>query len=311
MPGRKKVLDEQIADPAIEKPKPPRKRPAKAATSEAAAAPKKRATRKKAAVPVTVAEERPAPPGDSVFLGMQPEVSVIIPAYNEAERIAPVLVAAHAYFLTRSEPFEVLVVDDGSTDRTAEIVERMMRDFPQLRLVRQEPNAGKGSAVARGMQEARGAIRLFADADGATPFEEFGKLAAALQEGADIAFASRALPGSVMRPPQPLPRRLLGRLGNLFIQATNLPGIHDTQCGFKAFTAHAAEAVFPHLRTRRWGFDIEALVLARRLGLKIKEIPVVWHDRPGSTVGARAYLQTLGENLRIRYNSIIGAYPKR
>lgn len=279
--------------------------------AKAAAAPKKRIARKKVAVPVVVSEAPTVPDEKSVFLSATPHVSVIIPAYNEAERIAPVLVAAHAYFLTRAEPFEVIVVDDGSTDRTAEIVERMGADFPQLRLVRQEPNAGKGSAVVRGMQEARGAIRLFADADGATPFEEYAKLAEAIQDGADVAFASRALPESVMQPPQPLPRRVLGRLGNLVIQATNLPGIHDTQCGFKAFTAKAAEAVFPHLKTHRWGFDIEALVIARRLGLKLKEIPVIWHDRAGSTLGSRAYLQTLGEDLRIRYNSIMGAYPKR
>lgn len=262
--------------------------------------------------PVIVTEEvQQASRPDAVYLDGTPRVSVIIPAYNEAERIAPTLVEAHAYFGSRNEPFEVLVVDDGSSDRTPEIVERMSEDFHQLRLVRMDRNSGKGAAVARGMLEAKGAIRLFADADGATPFSEFSKLEEAISAGADIAFASRALADSVLDPPQGISRRMLGKMGNLVIQATNLPGIHDSQCGFKAFTAPAAEAVFPLLTQTRWAFDIEALVIAKRLGLKLKEVAVAWRDQEGSTVTGAAHLQTLWQDLRIRYNAITGAYPKR
>lgn len=276
---------------------------------------KKRVARKKPAPKLVIADadvaEEPSVRATAVRLDEKPQVSVVIPAYNEAERIAPTLVEAHAYFASRSQPFEVLVVDDGSADRTPEIVERMSLDFPQLRLVRMDRNGGKGAAVARGMLEARGGVRLFADADGATPFAEYAKLEEAIREGADIAIASRAMKGSVLEPPQPLHRRMMGKVGNVVIQATNLPGIKDSQCGFKAFTAEAAESVFPRLTQHRWGFDIEALVIAKRLKLKIAEIPVFWRDQAGSKVGSGAHLQTLWEDLRIRYNAITGAYPKR
>lgn len=325
MPAKKKVADGMAEEqptltPFAEEPKKKRAyvRKPKAADAEGAdaPAPKKRAPRKAAqerafaAEPIAAAQARP----DAVYLDGTPAVSVVIPAYNEAERIAPTLVEAHAYFGSLGVPFEVLVVDDGSSDRTPEIVERMGNDFRQLRLVRMEKNGGKGAAVACGMLEAKGAVRLFADADGSTPFAEYEKLAAALAAGADVAFGSRALKESVVEPKQPLIRRVLGKGSNLVVQATNLPGVRDSQCGFKAFTADAAEAVFPHLTQYRWGFDIEALVLARRLRLRIAEVAIRWQDRAGSNLGLfrpGAYLQTFGEDLRIRYNALTGAYPKR
>lgn len=237
-------------------------------------------------------------------------ISVVIPAYNEAERIAPTLVEAHAYFSKFGEPFEIIVSDDGSTDRTPEIVERMSGDIRQLKLVRAGANEGKGAAVARGMLSAAGQVRLFADADGSTPFDQFEKLADAIASGAQVAIGSRAMPDSILDPAQPLPRVLLGKLSNLVIQATNLPGIRDTQCGFKLYTASAAEKIFPHLTAKRWGFDVEALVIARGLGLRVSEIGVVWRDREGTTLRPGAYLQTFWEDLRIRYNALRGAYPK-
>jgi glycosyltransferase involved in cell wall biosynthesis len=248
------------------------------------------------------------------MVGKPLQISVVIPAYNEAERIAPTLVEAHAFFSGRNDAYEIVVVDDGSTDRTAEIVERMALDMPQLRLVRMDKNSGKGAAVARGMVASKGVVRLFADADGSTPFDEFPKLEAAIAAGASVAFGSRALPDSVLHPPQPKLRTVLGRGSNLIIQMTNLPGVKDSQCGFKAFTAEAAEAIFPHLKMHRWGFDIEILVMARRLGLKSTEVAVYWRDRAGSKLGLlkpKAYLQTLWEDLRIRYNALTGAYPKK
>lgn len=307
MPAKKKVLETPLIE-EVEK-------PVKKVATKKVATRKPRAKKEAAPLigdPVIVVEKQePERRPDAVYLNGTPQISIVIPAYNEAERIAPTLVEAHAYFASRNVPFEVLVVDDGSGDRTAEIVERMSADFHQLRLIRMDKNSGKGAAVAKGMLEAKGALRLFADADGATPFVEFAKLEEAIKDGADVAFASRALPDSVLNPPQPRMRRTLGKMGNLVIQATNLPGVKDSQCGFKVFTAEAAEAVFPKLTQHRWAFDIEALVIAKRLGLKLKEIAVSWRDQEGSKVQGAAHLRTLWEDLRIRYNALTGAYPKR
>lgn len=274
-------------------------------------APKKRAPAKKRAP--KAAPAAPAPeivPAIAELVG-EPVISIVIPAYNEAERIVPTLVEAHGYFSRFGEPYEIIVADDGSTDRTADIVERLAIDMPQLRLLRAERNQGKGAAVTRGMLAARGAVRLFADADGATPFSEFEKLADGIAAGADIAIASRAMPESVLEPAQPAIRRFLGLGSRMVIQATNLPGIRDSQCGFKLFTAPAVELTFPHVTTARWGTDIEILVLAGRQGLKVAEVGVLWRDREGTTLRHGAYLQSLVEALRIRYNALTGAYPKR
>ena len=214
---------------------------------------------------------------------MTPRWSVVIPAFNEALRLPPFLDTVVAYFEGRDEPYEVIVVDDGSTDGTAELVEA--RRMPNVSVLRRRPNAGKGAAVRAGMLAAKGAYRLFADADGATPIEELKRLEPLLVAGADVAIGSRVLvdPGvSVTTRPH---RVAAGRLFNWLVARMGLRGIADSQCGFKAFTAPAATRLFEALSTHGFGFDVELLLLARAGGCRLVEVPVNWADQAGSKVG--------------------------
>jgi dolichyl-phosphate beta-glucosyltransferase len=214
---------------------------------------------------------------------LTPRWSVVIPAFNEAHRLLPFLERAVAYFEGRDEPYEVIVVDDGSTDGTAEIVQA--RRHPTVSVLRLWPNAGKGAAVRAGMLAARGAYRLFADADGATPIEELKRLEPILVSGADVVIGSRVLvdPGvSVVTRPH---RVAAGRIFNWLVARIGLAGVADSQCGFKAFTAGAATRLFEALSTRGFSFDVELLLLARAMGCHVAEVPVNWADQAGSKVG--------------------------
>ncbi len=213
------------------------------------------------------------------------QLSVVIPAYNEAARLPRYLEEVVSYLTSRGEPWEVVVVDDGSTDATPDVVRAMTARAPAVRLLRQEPNAGKGAAVRAGMVSARGAWRLFADADGATPIAEWKRLEAALAAGADLAIGSRAMAaaGVVVRARRH--RVVAGRLFNRVVESLGLPGIEDSQCGFKAFTAAAAADLFPRLHTTGFGFDVELLLRARARGWRMVEVPVNWEDQPESKVG--------------------------
>ena len=211
--------------------------------------------------------------------------SVVIPALNEARRLPPYLDDVVAFFEGRGEPYEVIVVDDGSTDGTPDLVEARARQAPALRLLRLPRNAGKGAAVRAGMLAARGDFRLFADADGATPIGELKRLEPALAAGADVAIGSRVLadPGvSVSAEPH---RVAAGRVFNWLVARLGLRGVADSQCGFKAFGARAAEDLFGRLRTAGFGFDVELLLRARAAGYRIAEVPVNWVDQAGSKVG--------------------------
>jgi dolichyl-phosphate beta-glucosyltransferase len=211
-----------------------------------------------------------------------PRWSVVIPAFNEAQRLPPFLEKVVAYFEGRDEPYEVIVADDGSTDGTPEIVEA--RQLGAVRVLRLQPNAGKGAAVRAGMLAARGAYRLFADADGATPIEELKRLEPMLVAGADVVIGSRVLvdPGvSVTTRPH---RVAAGRVFNWLVARVGLHDIADSQCGFKAFTAPAASRLFGALSTRGFGFDVELLLRAKAAGCRIVEVPVNWADQAGSKV---------------------------
>jgi dolichyl-phosphate beta-glucosyltransferase len=222
--------------------------------------------------------------GSDVRLVTAPEWSVVIPAFNEARRLPRYLAEIAAYFDGRDEPYEVLVADDGSTDGTAEAVAAIVRAHPALRVLRHEWNEGKGAAVRRGMLAARGQYRLFADADGATPIVELKRLEAALMAGAQIAIGSRArLDPSVSVVARPH-RVLAGRVFSRIVRRLGLPGVIDSQCGFKAFTAPAATDLFARLRTSGFGFDVELLLLAQAAGYRVTEVPVNWTDQPGSKV---------------------------
>lgn len=232
----------------------------------------------------------------------KPFLSVVIPAYNEEHRLPTTLIAIDKYLSSQDYSYEVLVVNDASTDRTAEVAQRFSETMKNVRLVSYDQNKGKGGAVKTGMLEARGTYRLFTDADNSTSIDHFEKMLPHFKAGYDVVICSRDLKESVLSPPQPWYKRVLGRMGNLIVQPLLLPGLKDTQCGFKAFTEEAARDAFNRLTILRWGFDIEALALAKHMGYRIKEIPVVWVNDPHSKVQASSYAKTLLEVFKIRFN---------
>jgi dolichyl-phosphate beta-glucosyltransferase len=211
--------------------------------------------------------------------------SVVIPAYNEARRLPACLADVVAYFDGRDEPYEVLVVDDGSTDETAARVLEAQGAHPSVTLHRLAVNRGKGFAVRAGMRAARGLLRLMADADGATPIGEVKRLEAAVLAGADVAIGSRALRDPSVSRQVRTHRKLSGEIFNFLVRRLGVPDVRDTQCGFKLFRGDAAEALFGELRTEGFGFDVEMLLLARRRGYRVAEVAINWADQPGSKVG--------------------------
>lgn len=214
-----------------------------------------------------------------------PGISIVIPAYNEQARLPATLEAILHYLASRQAGFEILVVDDGSTDRTAATVAELASGQPQIRLLRNPGNRGKGYSVRHGMLEAQGDWVLFTDADLSAPIEELDKLLEACRrEGAAVAIGSRALERSLIGIHQPWWREWAGRVFNLLVRLlTGLP-FHDTQCGFKLFRHDAAQAVFSLQRIERFGFDVEVLFLARKLGFKTVEVPVRWNHAEGTRV---------------------------
>lgn len=226
------------------------------------------------------------------------DLSFIIPAYNEGARIEASLVKTREYFAAQSYECEVLVVDDGSRDDTAEIVSRHAGEG--IRLIRQPRNMGKGAAVRRGMLEGKGTYRIFSDADFSTPITETSRMLEQLREF-DVVIGSRGVDSSFIKKHQPWYRETMGKMFNLLVQALAVPGIKDTQCGFKGFRAVAATGIFSLAKIDGFSFDVEALFLARRLGYSIKEMPVEWHNDERSTLNPVSdSLKMIGELLKIR-----------
>jgi dolichyl-phosphate beta-glucosyltransferase len=244
-----------------------------------------------------------------------PELSIIIPAYNEEKRLARTLSRIRDYF--RSGPMgpgqvEILVVDDGSTDRTAQITQEWAREMPSLRLVSNGENRGKGFSVRHGMLEARGRIALFTDADLSSPIEESQKLLAAIDAGNDGAIGSRAIDRSLISVHQSRLRELAGMTFNGFVRLFTGLAFHDTQCGFKAFLRERSRVVFEQQRVARFGFDPEVLFLAKRHCLRIIEVPVRWAHDPATKVHViRDSLLMFADLLVIRWNWLIGRYPTK
>src|SRR5262245_10353277 len=205
-------------------------------------------------------------------------LSIVIPAYNEARRLPATLPLAIEYAGRLSEPVEILVVDDGSADGTSHVAIRVGQTCPFLRVLRSESNGGKGAAVRRGMLAARFEHVLFTDVDLSTPIEETAKLRAALAAGADVAIGSRWLPDSHVQVRQPWLRDVAGRTFSGIVKLLLLPGIHDSQCGFKAFRREPMREIFGRQRLNGFGFDAEILWLARHLGFRVAEVPIVWRD---------------------------------
>jgi dolichyl-phosphate beta-glucosyltransferase len=229
-------------------------------------------------------------------------ISLVIPAFNERQRLPDTLHRVREYLDESGEEYEVIVVDDGSTDETVAYVESQVAGWPQLSVLALKPNQGKGAAVRAGMLAAIGAHRAFSDADLSTPIEELPKLRERLVGRCQVAIASRAVPGATIGVHQPGRREMMGRVYNRLVQLIVLPGLHDTQCGFKVFTAEAAEACFRPLRTRGFGFDAEALLRARRHGWEVAEVPVRWSHRDDSRVSAlRDAGRVLFDLVRLRF----------
>jgi dolichyl-phosphate beta-glucosyltransferase len=211
-------------------------------------------------------------------------ISIVIPAYNESQRIVPTLRKVHSFLLERGMPFEIIVVDDGSTDSTSEKVNAEISLLPNLKLIRSISNQGKGAAVYKGVMASQHELILLSDADLSGPIENLNRLLREIRAGYDIAIGSRALPESVIPVQQSLHRRTMGRIFNLIVRAMVLDGFRDTQCGFKLFRAKVAKSVFGRVTTPGFAFDVEVLLIARKMGYAIKETPIEWSNSPNSRV---------------------------
>jgi dolichyl-phosphate beta-glucosyltransferase len=237
--------------------------------------------------------------------------SIVIPAYNEGHRLAATLETVLGYVREQGWNAEVIVVNDGSRDNTADLAREFAAKDPSLRLIENPGNRGKGYAVRNGILNSRGEIIVFSDADLSSPIEEMPKLLAALAAGADIAIGSRWLRAELQTQRQSLHRQLFGRIFNGLNRVILGLQFKDTQCGFKAFTRRAAEMVLPLQRIERWGFDPEILFLARKFGLRVDEVAVRWGHVGGTRInpvidGARMFQ----EMVRIRWNDLEGRYDQ-
>ncbi len=243
----------------------------------------------------------------------KPYLSVIIPAYNEEKRIGQTLAAVHQYLLTQAFTWEVLIVLDGSKDNTLSVVEQFADNKPHFRWINRHENRGKGYTLRQGMLAARGDVRLFTDADNSTGMFHFDKMKPLFADGAQVVICSRDrkdAPGARQSVPQSPLKRFLGNAGNLLIQMMVVPGIWDTRCGFKAFTAEAAEKIFGLTCMDRWSIDDEALALALRFGYGIKAVAANWVNAEGTHVRQMDYLKNIGNAMQIRWRLMTGFYDR-
>lgn len=229
------------------------------------------------------------------------ELSIIIPAFNEATRIAPTLLSIHRFLSEREMSYEIIVVDDGSTDDTVHVVNELKEQIPQVTLIQLPMNKGKGHAVKVGMLSARGTACLFTDADGSTPIESLELLVRPiLDNNSSISIGSRYLDDSIIGVPQPWYRRKWSRLSNRIIQKLLLPGIVDPHCGFKVFEQNTAKLLFSQSNVDGWSFDLEILSLARSYAIQIMEFPVHWNNDDQSKGRLRHLPREIASVYRIR-----------
>jgi dolichyl-phosphate beta-glucosyltransferase len=236
-------------------------------------------------------------------------LSVIIPAYNEEKRLPKTLREISDYLRKQNFESEIIVVSDGSTDRTCEVVEGAKSEIKNLELICEKINRGKGYGVKIGMLNAKGKYRLFTDADNSTPISEIEKFWPEFEKGADIVIASRDIKGAILDPPQPLFRRFVGEVFKYLRKIiVGLWEIQDTQCGFKCFKGEVAEKIFPKCEIERFAFDPEILLIAKKMGFKIKEVPVYWKNDLQSKVKFKSMVKMLIDLFKIRINLLKGKY---
>lgn len=240
---------------------------------------------------------------------MEEFLSVVIPAFNEESRIGPTLIGMFGFLEDNFRNFEIVVVDDGSTDNTRSVVEDLSAELDNVRLISNPVNHGKGYAVGQGMLASRGDLVLFSDADMSTPVDELKKLMPFCREGFDIVIGSRGLAESDIRVRQSWYRERMGKMFNLLVRLLAVRGITDTQCGFKLFRGEVAQTLFRKTMIKGFAFDVEVLFLAEKFGYEIKEVPIRWLNSPCSKVkligdSVRMFL----ELLRIRAYYSLGRY---
>lgn len=238
-------------------------------------------------------------------------LSVVIPAYNEENRIGKTLLSIDKYLSVQDYEYEILVVSDGSTDKTVDLVDKYKQLIKNLEVIDNIENKGKGRVVRQGMLAVSGKYRLFMDADNSTTIDHVEKVWPFFKKGYHIVIGTRDskdAEGAIQSVKQPFHRILIGNAGNLLIQLLAVPGIWDTQTGFKAFSKKAVDDIFPRLRINRWGFDIEILAIAKRLNYKIGIIPVFWRNDAHSKVSLAGYLNTFRELFIVRWNLIRDKY---
>ena len=239
----------------------------------------------------------------------KPYLSVVIPAYNEEKRISATLLDIDKYLTKQEYEYEIIVVSDGSTDDTADVVRKLKTKISNLKIIDNKKNCGKGCVVKQGMLEAKGEYRLFTDADNSTTIDHLDKFWPFIKKGHDVVIGSIEIEGAKIHEEAAWYRRALGRYSKYVIRIlAGLWDIKDSQRGFKLFSAKAAEKVFPKQTIMRWGFDIEILALAKKMGFKIKEVPVNWSNPGESKVTLKSYIRTFQELLKIKYNLITNKY---
>lgn len=237
------------------------------------------------------------------------ELSIVIPVYNEEKRIERSLVKILDYCKSKLEKYEVIIIDDGSKDKTNQVISLYKSD--NVKVFKNSKNMGKGYSVKRGILEAKYPLVLFSDSDLSTPLSELKKFIEYINKGYDIVIASRKLKGSFIKTKQPLYRQLMGKTFPFLVNLLVLNNIKDTQCGFKLFKTKAAKKIFELLTFDGWAFDVEVLFIATKSGYKIKELPVVWVDKPGSKVNPIKDAYCMFKDLfKIRYNNFMGVYTK-
>lgn len=237
------------------------------------------------------------------------EISVVIPAYNEEKRIEPTLKKVINYLENNFDKYEIIVVDDCSTDNTNKIVSKYKKN--NIKILRNKKNKGKGYSVKRGIQNAKYPLVLFSDSDLATPIEELGEFMNHIKEY-DIIIASRNMKESYIKVKQPLYRQFMGKTFPLLVNLIALRGFKDTQCGFKLFKTDIAKKIVSLQTLKGFSFDVEILFIAKKLGYKIKEVPVVWIDKEDSKVSPiKDSIKMLVDLFKIRYNNLLGKYEIR